>query len=111
MEHSVRMTESLEPRGAWTADRCTIARALEVIPTRSAFLRLRESDNQLPGAAGLVRVGSVTYRTKEGSGDERRLPRALLGRLPRPPAQPPHDGVSNLHGDPDRDRARDDRRL
>jgi DNA-binding HxlR family transcriptional regulator len=37
------MTGRLEPRDAWTADRCTIARALEVIPTRSAFLILREA--------------------------------------------------------------------
>jgi DNA-binding HxlR family transcriptional regulator len=43
MEHAVRMTGSLEPRGAWTADRCTIAKALEVVPTRSAFLILREA--------------------------------------------------------------------
>ena len=43
MEHAVRMTGSLEPRGAWTADRCTIAKSLEVIPTRSAFLILREA--------------------------------------------------------------------
>jgi DNA-binding HxlR family transcriptional regulator len=37
------MTGSLEPRGRWTADRCTIAKALDVIPTRSAFLILREA--------------------------------------------------------------------
>jgi DNA-binding HxlR family transcriptional regulator len=37
------MTGPLEPREAWTADRCTIARTLEVIPTRSAFLILREA--------------------------------------------------------------------
>jgi DNA-binding HxlR family transcriptional regulator len=43
MEHALRMTGSLEPRGSWTADRCTIARALDVIPTRSAFLILREA--------------------------------------------------------------------
>jgi DNA-binding HxlR family transcriptional regulator len=43
MEHAVRMTGSLEPRGSWTADRCTIAAALDVIPTRSAFLILREA--------------------------------------------------------------------
>jgi DNA-binding HxlR family transcriptional regulator len=43
MEHALRMTGSLEPRGGWTAERCTIARALEVIPTRSAFLILREA--------------------------------------------------------------------
>ena len=43
MEHAIRMTGVLEPRGAWTADRCTIARSLEVISTRSAFLILREA--------------------------------------------------------------------
>ena len=43
MEHALRMTGALEPRGAWTADRCTIARTLEVVPTRSAFLILREA--------------------------------------------------------------------
>jgi len=37
------MTGSLQPRGAWTADRCTIAKALQVIPTRAAFLVLREA--------------------------------------------------------------------
>ncbi len=43
MEHTLHLTGSLEPRGAWKADRCTIARSLEVIPTRSAFLILREA--------------------------------------------------------------------
>jgi DNA-binding HxlR family transcriptional regulator len=37
------MTGRLEPRGGWTADGCTIAKALDVIPTRSAFLILREA--------------------------------------------------------------------
>jgi DNA-binding HxlR family transcriptional regulator len=43
MEHALRMTGTLEPRGAWSADGCTIAKALEIIPTRSAFLILREA--------------------------------------------------------------------
>jgi DNA-binding HxlR family transcriptional regulator len=43
MPHTLRMTGRLEPRGAWTADRCTIAKALDVITTRSAFLVLREA--------------------------------------------------------------------
>src|SRR5437588_4634391 len=43
MASAIRMTGTLEPRGAWTADRCTIAKALEVISTRSAFLILREA--------------------------------------------------------------------
>jgi DNA-binding HxlR family transcriptional regulator len=37
------MTGSLDPRGSWTANGCTIAKALAVIPTRSAFLILREA--------------------------------------------------------------------
>jgi DNA-binding HxlR family transcriptional regulator len=43
MEHALRMTGLLEPRGSWTADRCTIAKSLDVIATRSAFLILREA--------------------------------------------------------------------
>ena len=37
------MTGTLEPRESWTADRCTIAKALDVVSTRSAFLILREA--------------------------------------------------------------------
>jgi DNA-binding HxlR family transcriptional regulator len=37
------MTGRLEPRSSWTADRCTIAKALDVITTRSAFILLREA--------------------------------------------------------------------
>jgi DNA-binding HxlR family transcriptional regulator len=43
MAHALRMTGPLEPRGAWTANGCTIAKALDVITTRSAFLILREA--------------------------------------------------------------------
>lgn len=43
MEHTIQMAGRLEPRSAWTADRCTIAKALDVITTRSAFLILREA--------------------------------------------------------------------
>ncbi|MEA2313819.1 MAG: hypothetical protein QOI03_511 [Solirubrobacteraceae bacterium] len=43
MEPPVRMTGKLDPRGAWKADRCSIAAALEVISKRSAFLILREA--------------------------------------------------------------------
>src|SRR5437764_10642951 len=43
VEHTIEMTGRLEPRSSWTADRCTIARTLEVISTRSAFLILREA--------------------------------------------------------------------
>ncbi len=40
---TVRLTGPLEPRGAWTAEACPIARALDVVGTRSAFLLLREA--------------------------------------------------------------------
>lgn len=43
MPTALRLTGSLDPRGAWTANRCTIAKALEVVSTRSAFLILREA--------------------------------------------------------------------
>jgi DNA-binding HxlR family transcriptional regulator len=43
MAHALHMTGRLEPRGAWRADGCNIARTLDVISTRSAFLILREA--------------------------------------------------------------------
>src|SRR5436305_13087412 len=43
MDHALRLTGALEPRDGWTADRCTIAKTLDVITTRSAFLLLREA--------------------------------------------------------------------
>ena len=43
MAHALRLTGALDPRETWTAERCTIARTLDVIPTRSALLILREA--------------------------------------------------------------------
>jgi DNA-binding HxlR family transcriptional regulator len=43
MENVVQLTGTLDPREGWTADRCSIAKAFEVISTRSAFLILREA--------------------------------------------------------------------
>jgi len=37
------MTGELDPRSAWTASRCSIARTLEVVGARSTFLILREA--------------------------------------------------------------------
>jgi DNA-binding HxlR family transcriptional regulator len=42
-DSTIEMTGSLEPRSAWKAERCTVARALGVLSTRSAFLILREA--------------------------------------------------------------------
>jgi DNA-binding HxlR family transcriptional regulator len=39
----VRMTGVLEPRGGWEARQCSIAKALDVVSTRTAFLILREA--------------------------------------------------------------------
>jgi len=43
MEHTVRMTGTLDPRESWEANGCTIAKSLDVVSTRSAFLILREA--------------------------------------------------------------------
>ena len=43
MAEALHMTGSLDPRSGWTADRCTLAKALDVVSTRSAFLILREA--------------------------------------------------------------------
>jgi DNA-binding HxlR family transcriptional regulator len=43
MSSALRLTGDLDPREAWRADRCTIAKALEVVSTRSALLIMREA--------------------------------------------------------------------
>lgn len=43
VDHTLKMTGRLEPRSGWIADRCTIAKTLDVLTTRSAFLLLREA--------------------------------------------------------------------
>jgi DNA-binding HxlR family transcriptional regulator len=40
---TIAMTGALEPREAWQATRCSVARTLDVVRTRSAFLILREA--------------------------------------------------------------------
>jgi DNA-binding HxlR family transcriptional regulator len=40
---AVRLTGELDPREGWKAERCTIAKSLEVLSTRSALLILREA--------------------------------------------------------------------
>jgi DNA-binding HxlR family transcriptional regulator len=43
MESVVNMTGTLDPRGGWKADRCSMAKALEVLSARSSFLIMREA--------------------------------------------------------------------
>lgn len=40
---TIQMTGALEPRDGWTADRCPMAHALDVVRNRSSFLVLREA--------------------------------------------------------------------
>src|SRR5271166_2042176 len=40
---TLRLTGPLDPREGWRATACPIARAMEVVGTRSAFLLLREA--------------------------------------------------------------------
>ncbi len=40
---TVRLTGPLDPREGWAATRCSIARAMDLVSTRSAFLLLREA--------------------------------------------------------------------
>jgi DNA-binding HxlR family transcriptional regulator len=55
--NAIQMTGHLEPRGAWTADGCSLAKALDVVRTRSAFLILREA------FYGATRFDEFTDRT------------------------------------------------
>ena len=43
MDPTVHLAGALNPRDGWTAERCSIAGALEVVSARSAFLILREA--------------------------------------------------------------------
>jgi DNA-binding HxlR family transcriptional regulator len=42
-EHAVRLTGSLSPRAGWQATMCSMARALDVVSSKSALLILREA--------------------------------------------------------------------
>jgi len=43
MDDVVRMAGVLDPRSAWSATHCSVAKALDVVSTRTAFLLLREA--------------------------------------------------------------------
>jgi DNA-binding HxlR family transcriptional regulator len=43
MSQALELTGPLNPRSAWDAKRCSLASALDVVSTRSAFLLLREA--------------------------------------------------------------------
>ena len=43
MDAAIHLAGRLEPRDAWRADTCAMARALDVVRTKSAMLVLREA--------------------------------------------------------------------
>jgi DNA-binding HxlR family transcriptional regulator len=43
MDAPFRLTGDLVPRDAWSAERCSVGRTLEIVSTRSAMLLLREA--------------------------------------------------------------------
>jgi DNA-binding HxlR family transcriptional regulator len=43
MTNALELVGDLSPRSGWEATRCSIAKALEIVSTRSAFLLLREA--------------------------------------------------------------------
>ena len=43
MAETLQLAGALDPRSGWDAERCSVARALEVVSTRTAFLLLREA--------------------------------------------------------------------
>ena len=43
MDTTIRLTGRLDPREGWSAERCSIAKAIDVLSTRSALLILREA--------------------------------------------------------------------
>jgi DNA-binding HxlR family transcriptional regulator len=43
MNGTIRMTGELEPRSSWTATRCSLAKAAEIVHTRAALLVMREA--------------------------------------------------------------------
>ena len=63
---TVRMAGRLDPRGSWSANACSIGRALDVVGNRSALLLLREA------FYGTTRFDD--FATRVGSASRRRPP-------------------------------------
>ena len=88
--------ENSIPASAWTAERCTIAKAMEVLSTRSALLILREAfygttrfDDfaERVGISEPVDRGAAARAGRRGPARARGLSRAWPAH---PPAVPPH---------------------
>jgi DNA-binding HxlR family transcriptional regulator len=90
---TIRMTGALEPRDGWTADRCPMAHALDVVRTRSAFLVLREA------FYGATRFEAFTERTGLSEPVTAARLRELTGEglLEREPYQEPGQRTRQLY--------------
>lgn len=90
MEHTLQLSGSLEPRSGWTADHCALAKALDVVGTRSAFLLLREAFyggtrfDELRERTGLSEsVAAARLRELTEAGLLQRVPYQEEGQRPR----------------------------
>jgi DNA-binding HxlR family transcriptional regulator len=93
MENTIRMTGTLEPRSGWTATRCSLAKTLEVVHTRSAMLVLREA------FYGATRFDDFTERTglSEPIASARLRELVQAGLLRREPYQEPGARTRQLY--------------
>src|SRR5215469_1863665 len=84
-EHTVRLTGELNPRGQWRASRCSLARTLDVVSTKSALLILREA------FYGTARFDDFALRAglSEPVAAARLRERVAAGLLQREPYQEP----------------------
>jgi DNA-binding HxlR family transcriptional regulator len=94
MPNTIEMTGALEPRSGWTAERCTVARALSVLSTRSAFLILREA------FYGTTRFDDFAERASVSEPVAAARLRELVeqGLLEREPYQEPGQRTRHLYG-------------
>lgn len=93
MENTIRMTGALEPRSSWTATRCSLAKTMEVVHTRSAMLVLREA------FYGATRFDEFTERTglSEPITSARLRELVQAGLLRREPYQEPGARTRQLY--------------
>jgi DNA-binding HxlR family transcriptional regulator len=93
MENPIRMTGVLEPRSGWTATRCSLAKALEIVHTRSAMLVLREA------FYGATRFDEFSERTglSEPVTSARLRELVQAGLLRREPYQEPGSRTRRLY--------------
>ena len=97
MTKTLRMTGELEPRDGWSAGAsCTIAKSVELLSTRSAFLLMREAFYGATSTMTAIMGRMATYSGQEVSweqalnSDEKLMPEGVeLGKKPVAPVAIP----------------------